>query len=44
MVEQSGNQSLKEHKKESIAGGGLLNVLKAEIKAIIQTKIGNILN
>ena len=44
MAEQSGNQSLKEHKKESIAGGGLTNVLRAKIKAILRTEIRKILN
>ena len=44
MAEQSGNQSLKEHKKESVDGGGLTDVLKAKIKAILLTKIRKILN
>ena len=44
MAEQSGNQSLKEHKKESVAHGGLTNILRAEIKAILWTKIRKILN
>ena len=48
MVEQLGNQSLKdqlkEHKEKSVADGGLTDILKVEIKAILQTKIRNILN
>ena len=38
------NQSLKEHKKESIAGGGLTNILRTKIKAILRTEIRKILN
>ena len=48
MAKQLGNQSLndqlKEHKKKFIADGGLTDILIAEIKAILQTKMKNILN
>ena len=44
MAEQSRNESLKVHKKESIAGNGLTDILRAEIKAIFWTEIKNILN
>ena len=44
MAEQLGNQSLKEHKKEYTVDGGLIDILRAEIKAILQVKIKNILN
>ena len=48
MVEQFRNQSLndqlKERKDKSLADGGLTNILIAEIKAILHTKITNILN
>ena len=48
MAEQLGNQSLndqlKEHKEKSVADGGLTNILRAEIKAILYTKLKNILN
>ena len=48
MAEQLGNQSLndqlKERKEKSVADGGLTDILRAEIKAILQTKIRNILN
>ena len=48
MAEQFGNQSLnnqlKERKEKSVVDGGLTDILKAKIKAILQTKIRNILN
>ena len=48
MAEQLGNQSLndqlKERKEKSIASGDLTVILRAEIKAILWTKIKNILN
>ena len=48
MAEQSGNQSLndklKEHKEKSVVDGGLTDILRDEIKAILQTKLKNILN
>ena len=48
MAEQLGNQSLndqlKKHKEKSIADGGLTNIPKAKIKAILQNKLKNILN
>ena len=48
MAKQLGNQSLndqlKEHKEKFVADGGLTDVLRAEIKAILQTKLKNILN
>ena len=48
MAKQLGNQSLndqlKEHKEKSVVDGGLTDVLRAEIKAILHTKLKNILN
>ena len=48
MAEQLGNENLndqlKERKEKSVADGGLTNILRAEIKAILQTKIRNIIN
>ena len=48
MVEQLGNQSLndqlKERKEKFVADGGLTDILKAEIKAILQTEIRKTLN
>ena len=44
MAEQYGNQSLKEHKKESVAGSGLTDILRVEIKAILLIEIEKILN
>ena len=48
MVDQLGNQSLNDqlnnHKEKSVADSGLTDVLRAEIKAILQTKLKNILN
>ena len=44
MAQKSGNQSLKEHKKEFVADGGLTDILRAKIKAILRTEIRKILN
>ena len=48
MAEQLGNQSLndqlKEYKEKVLADDGLTDILRAEIKAILQTEIRNILN
>ena len=44
MAGQSGNQSLKEYMKEFVNDGGLTDILRAEIKAILQTEVKNILN
>ena len=48
MVEQLGNQSLndqlKERKEKFVADGGLTDILKAEIKAILRIEIEKILN
>ena len=44
MAEQSGNQRLKEYMKKFVNDGGLTDILRAEIKAILQTEVKNILN
>ena len=48
MAKQLGNQSLndqlKEHKEKFVADVGLTDILRGEIKAILQTKLKNILN
>ena len=44
MAEQYGNQSLKEYMKEFVNDGGLTDILRAEIKAILHTEVTNILN
>ena len=44
MAGQFGNHSLKEYMKEFVNDGGLTDILRAEIKAILQTEVKNILN
>ena len=44
MAEQSGNHSLKKYMKKFVNDGGLTDILRAEIKAILHTEVKNILN
>ena len=48
MAKEFGNESLndqlKEHKGKYVANGGLTDILKAEIKAILRIEIEKILN
>ena len=44
MARQFGNHSLKEYMKKPANDGGLTDILRAEIKAILQTEVKSILN